>query len=220
MSFHDRADAGRLLADALVRMPPDAVVMALPNGGVPVAAALANRIGHPLDLAPVARVCDPSCRDLVIGGVGRGGTPWIDFPLVQRLAIGAPQLHKALENAHAEIAYRLRAFSRARPRIPLEGRPVILIDDVLAFPWVALAAADAVRAAGARVLAIAVGAADREALREAVEHGLSVYPLATDEGRRGAATFYESLPPVQEADVFEALRHQGTVFATASGAPV
>jgi predicted phosphoribosyltransferase len=78
MSFSDRAEAGRRLAAALdsyrSRRP---VVLALPRGGVPVAAEVADFLRAPLDLIPVRKIGVPFPPELAMGAVVDGGRPLI-----------------------------------------------------------------------------------------------------------------------------------------------
>ena len=68
--FRDRVEAGRLLAEAVLRsVRKDPVVLALPRGGVPVAAEVARALDAPLDLLLVRKIGAPGNPELAIGAV-------------------------------------------------------------------------------------------------------------------------------------------------------
>ena len=76
MIFRDRKDAGRKLAAALAGFKgQDCVVLALPRGGVPVAAEVAEALDAPLDLLLVRKIGAPRQPELAIGAVIDGGEP-------------------------------------------------------------------------------------------------------------------------------------------------
>src|SRR6202051_4327218 len=88
--FRDRRDAGRLLAEKLAAYAnrPDALVLALPRGGVPVAYEVARALGAPLDVFVVRKLGVPGYEELAMGAVATGGVRVLNDQLVQRLGIG------------------------------------------------------------------------------------------------------------------------------------
>src|SRR4051812_44850067 len=92
-SFADRADAGRVLAEAVAeRLGPDVegpgtVVLGLPRGGVPVAAAVARRLGAELDILAVRKVGTPGHTELAIGAIASGGLVVRNESLVAQLGL-------------------------------------------------------------------------------------------------------------------------------------
>ncbi len=76
--FKDRADAGRQLAAALPPLAPEnSVVIALPRGGVPVAAEICAAKNLPLDLILVRKIGAPGQPELAVGAVTDGEVPLI-----------------------------------------------------------------------------------------------------------------------------------------------
>src|SRR3954451_19861547 len=118
--FASRADAGRRLAEVLPEVT-DAVVAGLARGGVPVAAEVARALHAPLDVLVVRKVGHPVQPEYALGAVSEDG---VVLPAGLASGGGEPQLERAREQAVA-----LRA---GRPRIPIEGRAVAVIDDGLA----------------------------------------------------------------------------------------
>ena len=78
MSFKDRSDAGRKLAAAVMEYKDQQpVVLALPRGGVPVAAEVAAALNAPLDLILVRKIGVPFQPELAMGAVVDGGAPLV-----------------------------------------------------------------------------------------------------------------------------------------------
>lgn len=167
MLFTDRADAGQRLAEALRPLArEDPVVLGLPRGGVPVAFRVARELGAALDVIVVRKLGVPYHPELAFGAIGEGGVRVISDDVVRRGGVSEADAASVERAEEAELRRRARAFRGDRPRIPLAGRTVIVVDDGIATGATALAACEVARAQGAArvVLAVPVGppdAADR-----------------------------------------------------------
>ncbi len=155
MIFQDRRDAGRVLSRALeeFRDRPDAVVLALPRGGVPVAYEVARALKLPLDILIVRKLGVPGQEELAMGAIASGGTVVTNPSVVDELDISRETIEAAVEREKLEIERRERAYRDGHPAIPIEGRTVILIDDGLATGASMTAAARALRPHAAKVIA-------------------------------------------------------------------
>jgi putative phosphoribosyl transferase len=147
MRFRDRAHAGRVLARALLAYAgrDDVVVLALPRGGVPVAAELARALGAQLDVFVVRKLGLPGHEELAMGAVARGGVLVLDERLVRGLGIPDEVLQETVEKELRELERREAAYRAGRPPLDLEGKTVILVDDGLATGATMRAAALALR---------------------------------------------------------------------------
>ena len=134
MRFRDRADAGRQLAAKLSQYGgrPDVVVLALPRGGVPVAAEVASALRVPLDIFLVRTLGVPGHEELAMGARAEGGVRVVNEALVRDLAIPADAIERAVAREHAELDRRDRQYRAGRSRVDAAGRQIILIDDGLA----------------------------------------------------------------------------------------
>ncbi|MFD4778388.1 phosphoribosyltransferase, partial [Streptomyces sp. NPDC058427] len=164
MHFSDRADAGQRLADALRPLAKsDPVVLGLPRGGVPVAFRVAQELGAPLDVIVVRKLGVPHHPELGFGAIGEGGVRVISEDIMHRSRTSDADL-AAVERAEtAELLRRARAFRGDRPRISLDGRTVVIVDDGIATGATALAACEVARAQGAAHVALAVPVAAPDA---------------------------------------------------------
>ena len=162
MRFHDRQDAGRHLADELAAYAnrSDVVVLALPRGGVPVGAAIAERLAAPLDVWVVRKLGVPGYPELAMGAIAVGGIEVLNHDVIDSLRISPAQVAQVASRERVELDRRARAFRGDRALPDVRDRVVILVDDGLATGATMEAAILAVRtlAPSAIVVAVPVGA--------------------------------------------------------------
>jgi len=167
MRFVDRADAGRRLARALAdyrdRNP---IVLALPRGGLPVAAEIASALAAPLDVVLVRKIGVPWQPELAMGALVEGETPIVvrNDEVIRSAGIDEPDFEAARVRALSELEDARRRLVGGRPRAVIAGRAVILVDDGIATGATALAALQSIRRRGASTLTLAVPVASAEAL--------------------------------------------------------
>lgn len=158
MTFRDRRDAGEQLARALAPYKSrNPVVLALPRGGVPVAAVVARALGAPLDLVLVRKIGVPGQPELAMGALAEG-TPALALrneDVIRLLDIDDRTFARVRDREIGEIERRRTAYLAGRPRIDVKGRTAILVDDGIATGMTVRAAARAVAARGAGQVVIA-----------------------------------------------------------------
>ena len=134
MLFHDRREAGRVLAQKLVHYAnqPDVLVLALPRGGVPVAFEVARTLHAPLDVFVVRKLGVPGQEELAMGAIASGGALVLDEGLVRQLHIPETVLETVVAEETAELRRREHLYRGTRPMPPLSGRTLIVVDDGLA----------------------------------------------------------------------------------------
>ena len=162
--FKNRMQAGKLLALALARYAAcdDALVLALPRGGVPVGFAIAGALGLALDVLLVRKLGLPGHEEYAMGAVASGGIRVLNRAAIRAHRIGTEQVEAACERELREIARRERQYRGARAEPRLAGRTAILVDDGLATGATMCAAVQAAcrRGAASIVVAVPVGAPD------------------------------------------------------------
>lgn len=175
MFFHDRADAGQVLARELASYGnrPDVMVLALPRGGVPVGYEVARALHAPLDVFLVRKLGVPGQEELAMGAIASGGTRVLNEEVVDMLNIPDEVIDGVAAEEQQELNRRERDYRDGRPPPDVRGRTVILVDDGLATGSTMRAAVAALRQQRpARiVVAVPVGAPDTcaEFQREADE---------------------------------------------------
>lgn len=182
MSYADRTDAGHRLADLLTtRDLPDPVVLALPRGGVPVAAPVAVALGTGLDVVVVRKLGAPRQPELAIGAIAEHDVRVVDPKVSDRLGIDDAAIAAVEADERRELQRRVERYRGGRPLPDLHARTVVLVDDGLATGATALAACRAARTAGAGrvVLAVPVAATSGVALLR-TEADEVVCPIVSD----------------------------------------
>src|SRR5437773_2400563 len=127
--FRDRTHAGSELAKALddYRGRRDVLVLALPRGGVPVAAEVARALGAPLDVFVVRKVGVPGRSELALGAVASGGISWTNKELVSWLGLDQADLERLQRAERREVWRRERAYRGERPFPEVSGKVVVLV---------------------------------------------------------------------------------------------
>ncbi|WP_406395192.1 phosphoribosyltransferase family protein [Streptomyces sp. NBC_00887] len=206
MLFTDRTDAGRRLAQALghleTRRP---VVLGLPRGGVPVAFEVAQFLGAPLDVIVVRKLGVPYHPELGFGAIGEGGVRVISDEIVRHAGVREKDLVSVERAEEAELVRRARTYRAGRPRLPLEGRAVIVVDDGVATGATARAACQVVRAQGAAyvVLAVPVASPDvADRLRSEVDE---VVCLSTPQLFSAVGEWYRDFSQTSDEEVVSLL---------------
>jgi putative phosphoribosyl transferase len=206
--FRDRTDAGRRLAAALAGYAGrDAVVLALPRGGVPVAAEVATALHAPLDLVLVRKIGLPDQPELAMGAVVDGAAP-IVVRNADILALGhvdEAAFDTACRRELAEIERRRARYIGARARAPIAGRVVIVVDDGIATGATVKAALEAVRQRGPTELVLAVPVAPVDVLAELRPEVDACVCLLTPEPFGAIGYFYDDFTQVTDGAVEAAL---------------
>jgi putative phosphoribosyl transferase len=132
--FRDRAEAGQQLAHKLLNYArtPQAIVLALPRGGVPVAAPIAATLQLPLDLCLVRKLGVPSNPELAMGAIDLQGRRYLNEEIIAEFKISPASIDRVAELEAIELARRERLYRGNRPPLNLTDRIVILVDDGLA----------------------------------------------------------------------------------------
>ncbi|HUN93422.1 MAG TPA: phosphoribosyltransferase family protein [Burkholderiaceae bacterium] len=203
-AFADRAEAGRRLAERLLsRRFVDPVVLALPRGGVPVAAEIALRLNAPLDLLMVRKIGAPGEPELAVGAVADGAAPQIvvDEELARLLGVDRHDIEVQASRELAEIARRRAAYLAGRAAVALAGRTVILVDDGIATGSTVRAALQVLRRAAAERIVLAVPVAPREALARLRADVDEIVCLAQPDPFRAVGVHYADFHQVPDDEV-------------------
>jgi putative phosphoribosyl transferase len=169
MAFKDRRDAGHKLATALTGYKKQhPVVLALPRGGVPVAAEVAQALDAPLDLVLVRKIGVPWQPELAMGAVVDGASPVIvrNEDVIRMAGIDEAQFKATCDHEIAEIARRRQRYLGDRAPVDVTGRVTIVVDDGIATGATTRAALRATRMRNPAKLVLAVPVAPTDSLAE------------------------------------------------------
>ena len=209
MPFRDRSDAGRRLAKALAAYKLEKpVILALPRGGVPVAAEVAAVLNAPLDLILVRKIGVPMQPELAIGAVVDGGQPIIvrNEDISQLVGVSEIEFKEICTAELAEIERRRERYLGDRTRVEVRDRVTIVIDDGIATGATTRAALRATRMRNPQKLVLAVPVAPTEALVEMRQEADDVVCLEAHERFRAIGWFYEDFTQVADQQVIDALK--------------
>lgn len=164
--FHDRAEAGRLLAAKLQAYAgrPGVLVLALPRGGVPVAFEVARSLSAQLDVLLVRKLGLPGQEELAMGAIADGGVRVLNDEVVGELRIPEAVVNRVAAAERRELERRARVYRGERPAPEVRGQTVIVVDDGLATGTTMRAAVTALRARDPGRIVVAVPVASLEAL--------------------------------------------------------
>lgn len=167
MGFENRSDAGRKLSRALAAYRrKQSLVLALPRGGVPVAAEVASALHAPLDLILVRKIGVPHQPELAMGAVVDGGAPIVvrNEDVIQLEGIAESVLKAICDVELVEIERRRQHYLGSRERADVSGRITIVIDDGIATGATMRAALRATRMRNPKKLVLAVPVAPTDTL--------------------------------------------------------
>ena len=208
--FQDRAEAGRRLAEALAHLGrEDAVVLAIPRGGVQVGAEVARMWGWPLDIVIPRKVRAPGNQELGLVAVAPG-VRVLDERMVRALRVSPEYLEKEIAVEEEEIRRRSEAYRAGRPPVDLQGKVAVVVDDGVATGGTATAAVRWARAQGAARVILAVPVAPAEALANLAKEADEVVCLATPEPFYAVGQWYASFPQIPDQEVVRMLREEGS----------
>jgi putative phosphoribosyl transferase len=202
--FHDRAHAGETLAQMLepAFRGSDAIVLAIPAGGVPVAAGIARRLALPLDLMVVSKILLPWTTESGFGAVAFDGTEWINEADVRRFGLSKEDVRRSTAAAREKVARRVEMLRGDRPMPELAGRQVIVVDDGIAAGSTLRTAIAALRKLEARRVIVAVPTGHDQSVELIAGVADEMYCANIRGGGRFAvADAYESWHDVSEDEV-------------------
>lgn len=207
MLFQDRTEAGRVLADRLAAYAgqPDAMVLALPRGGVPVAFEIAEALKLPLDIVLVRKLGLPGHEEFAIGAIASGGARVLNQDLIHQLALNDAVIEQIVAREQRELERREHTYRGQHPAPDLRDRTLILVDDGLATGSSMRAAIAALRQHRPARLIVAVPVAARSICDEMDALADEVLCLETPPNFRAVGLWYRDFSQVTDEEVIDLL---------------
>jgi putative phosphoribosyl transferase len=202
-AFQDRSDAGRVLAESVVTAPdPEAVVLALPRGGVPVGAAIADALGCEMRPVAVRKLPIPTSPEMGFGAVTLDGTVTLNHAVMREHGVSIGQAALVTEQVRAEIARRAEAYPGAAELPRISGRRVFVVDDGLATGYTMIATCEMVRHQEPSELIVAIPVAPLPTVDLVSNHCDELICLIGQAGGGFAvASFYRSFADLTDEEV-------------------
>ncbi len=203
--FENRVEAGKKLAAALQEVSGDAIVLAIPRGGVVVGYEVAKALHIPLDIVIAKKIGAPGNPELAIGAVAEDGTLLLDANTVDMLNVSQTYINDEVKSQRAEIKRRLQRYrgSALPPRVL--NREVIVVDDGVATGATLKATLRSLRKQGAKPLVVAVPVGPPDTISALRSEADRVVCLQMPELFFAIGEFYENFDQTTDQEVIELL---------------
>jgi putative phosphoribosyl transferase len=206
--FNDRIDAGKQLAIKLkiYHGHPDAIVIALPRGGVVTGYHIAQQLNLPLDIVVPRKIGAPFNPELAVGAITEDGSVHLDKKLMVQLDVTEQELETIIAEEKQEAQRRLETYRGDRPPLNLENKIVILVDDGVATGATMKAAIKSVQTHKPQKIIVVIPVAPADAVDKFTSMVDKVIVLATPEDFVAISQFYTVFDQTEDEEVIELLK--------------
>ena len=214
--FRNRTEAGEVLAGRLGTYSdfPDVVVLALPRGGVPVAAQVADRLNLPLDVFVVRKLGLPGHAELAMGAIASGGVRVLNSEVLHALRVPPDVIEQVAENEGRELERREMEYREGRPPPDVQGRTVILVDDGIATGSSMAAAIAALRKLEAGRIIVATPTIASSTFNELARAADDIVAVIVADDFFGVGQWYDDFRQTTDEEVRELLHVAHATHAT------
>jgi len=216
--FSDRSDAGKRLVERLISHAhePDLIVLALPRGGVPVAAEVAQQLNEPLDVFTVRKLGLPGHEELAMGAIATGGVRVLNNEVMNSLRIPDHVVEQVTGEEYQELQRRERVYRDDLPPPGVGGKTVIVVDDGIATGSTMLAAVSALRKLDAKRIIVAAPVIPRSTYDTLTRYADEVVSVILPIDFYGVGQWYEDFSQTSDNEVRELLEQARHRIAPAS----
>ncbi|MBI2831101.1 MAG: phosphoribosyltransferase [Chloroflexi bacterium] len=207
--FDDRREAGQLVSRELLELRgQNAVVLGIPRGGIVIAREMAQALEADLDIVLARKLRSPGHEELAMGSVAEGGQVFLNDMVIQELGVTKDYIEKEKARQMAEIARRAEMIRKVRPKVPLEGRTVVVTDDGVATGATLQAALWAARHEQPKRIIAAMPVGSEDTVRRLAEDADEMLCLRAPPFFVAVGQFYVRFEPVEDEDVLEILKEE------------
>jgi putative phosphoribosyl transferase len=205
--FGDRDDAGMQLAALLSgHRENDAIVCAIPAGGVPVGLAVARELALTFDVLVVSKMTLPWNTEAGFGAIAADGTSMLNQAVIDATGLDKDAINKATDSTRAKVRHREKHYREIISKQDLTNRAVILVDDGLASGFTLRVAIESAKSQKAKHIAVAVPTGHSASVEQVATECDWLYCANVREGMRFAvADAYHQWTDVSESDVAKLL---------------
>lgn len=204
MIFLDRDDAGKKLAGKLEKYKDeDAIVLAVPRGGVIIAYETIKRFGYKWDLIIPRKIGAPHNKEIAIGAVSSDGTYFVNDYYVSGLGITKEYIEQEVSEQVNEIKRRLKEYRGSEDLPELKNKTVIVIDDGIATGFTILAAIKSIKKHEAKKVVLAVPVSPRETYEEFKEIVDEFVCLYIPQDFYAVGAYYNNFAQVEDDEIFK-----------------
>jgi len=204
--FADREEAGRQLAEQLSQYHgKDALVLALPRGGVVLGAVIARVLSLPLDIIAVRKIGHPSAPEFALGAVDEEGTRILNEE--EAMMVDPSWLASETAREMKEAKRRSRVYRSGKAHANMSGKTAIIVDDGVATGLTMRLAVKVAKAQKPKRVIVATPVSSSEAAAEILEEADELVVLEPPEEFLGAVgAHYIRFEQVEDAEVIRLLK--------------
>jgi len=200
--FHDRDEAGKILAKELSKyMDTDAIVLALPRGGVPVAYQIAKALNLLLDVFIVRKVGVPGHAELAMGAIARGSEPIFNKEIINSLSLSKDVIEDVVKKEKLEIERRYKEYRENKSTPNFKDKTIILVDDGIATGATFKAAVLSLRQANPKKIVMAVPVSEANSCEKLSHLVDEVVCPKQPKIFYAVGEWYDSFPQTEDAEV-------------------
>jgi putative phosphoribosyl transferase len=197
LKIRNRQEAAQLLAQRLEKYRGErGVVLAIPRGGVPIGAPIAEKLGYPLDLALSKKIGHPYNPEFAIGSVSL-----YSQAVNPNLPVSEQYLEEETENIRAELKRKYTHYMGNRQPVDLEDRVVIIVDDGIATGHTLMAIVEMVQEKKPRRVIVAVPVGPPGAIQRLEQLVDEVECLLMPQDFQAVSQFYDEFAQVSDEEV-------------------
>lgn len=206
--FYDRADAGEKLAKALesYKDQKDALILAMPRGGVEVAKKIAENLRLALDIVITRKIGAPGNSEYAIGAVASSGEPILNDEVIGTMGITADYLDNEIIKQREEIKRRLQLYRGNKASLNLKNKTVIIVDDGIATGYTILAALDFIKSQNPQKIVVAIPVAPEDVLKQIKNKVDDLICLEIPDEFFAVGQFYDQFDQVSDEEVTKLLK--------------
>ena len=199
--YRDREEAGRLFADKLEQYSGVGAIFALPRGGVPIGAKIANRMGCPLDVLVVRKIGAPNQPELAIGAIASGGVTLFNDEILREFSGQQDRIAAIIAREQAELRRRELKYRGQNKMYDVRGKTIVLTDDGAATGATMRAAIQAMRALNVARVLVALPVCAGPAARMLTSEADELICLQIPDNFFAVGQWYRSFEQVTDAEV-------------------
>ncbi len=206
--FYDRYDAGQKLASVLgnYKSKNDAIVLAIPRGGVVVGFEIAKALRLPLDIVVARKIGAPGNAEFAIGAVSEKGEVILNKDSISEYQISKDYIKKEAKTQRQEVKRRLAEYRGIKEPANLKDKIVVIVDDGIATGASIKAAISSVKADVPKKVILAVPVAPPDTIRELKKEVDEVICLETPETFFAVGQFYQIFDQTSDEEVKDILK--------------
>lgn len=207
--FYDRADAAEKLSQLLkaYQDQKEAIVLAMPRGGVVLGKKISQNLHLPLDIVLSKKIPAPNNPEFAIGAVAESGDPVLNDEIIGSYGITAEYLENEIAKLREEISQRAHLFRAGRKAFNLNNKTVIIIDDGVATGYSLQAAIEHVKAQNPQKIIVAVPVVPADTLQKIQPKISEFITIMTQEEFFSVSQFYEQFEQISDEEVVRLLNH-------------